>query len=244
MYFVDAALLELPWYTELDAIWHSNPSMAAKTHSSRPGIDHAGALYSLVGPHAGAGPPMQLDTSASPPSTLNRLLKYIPRTISILPALHPRITASTTIPQQCLMLGVHTVIPPSIQHCNILLLLPHYPLLPLCPLLALCPPLPPYPPLPPTISPPKSISLAFQHQTTTWTWTWTFKAPVAHWMPPSKVTRRPITLPKPLGRSDNFRRRLPLPTFPLFPLFPTLLNLSTCHQHPHRLSTTAARRLA
>ncbi|KAG2112058.1 uncharacterized protein F5147DRAFT_771620 [Suillus discolor] len=33
---LDAALLELPWYTELDAIWHSNPSMAAKVHSSRP----------------------------------------------------------------------------------------------------------------------------------------------------------------------------------------------------------------
>ncbi|KAG2068816.1 hypothetical protein BDR04DRAFT_1157484 [Suillus decipiens] len=41
---LDAALLELPWYTELDAIWHSNPSMAARTHSSKPGIDHASAL--------------------------------------------------------------------------------------------------------------------------------------------------------------------------------------------------------
>ncbi|KAG2339089.1 hypothetical protein BDR05DRAFT_1003631 [Suillus weaverae] len=63
---LDAALLELPWYMELDAIWHSNPSMAAKTHSSRPDVNHAGTLYSLVRPHAGAGPPMQLDTSPSP----------------------------------------------------------------------------------------------------------------------------------------------------------------------------------
>jgi len=43
---------------ELDAIWHSNPSMAAKVHSSRPGVDHAGNFYSLVQPHGGAGPSM------------------------------------------------------------------------------------------------------------------------------------------------------------------------------------------
>ncbi|KAG1835344.1 hypothetical protein DFJ58DRAFT_735625 [Suillus subalutaceus] len=54
---LDAALLELPWYTDLDSIWHSNPSMAAVTHSSRLGVDHAGALYSLVQPRGGAGPP-------------------------------------------------------------------------------------------------------------------------------------------------------------------------------------------
>ncbi|KAG1747750.1 uncharacterized protein EDB91DRAFT_1245240 [Suillus paluster] len=29
-------LVELLWYTELNAIWHANPSMAAKTHSSKP----------------------------------------------------------------------------------------------------------------------------------------------------------------------------------------------------------------
>ncbi|KAG1769631.1 hypothetical protein EDD22DRAFT_948881 [Suillus occidentalis] len=52
---LDSVLVELPWYTELDAIWHANPSMAAKTHSSKPGIDHAAALYSLVQSH-GAGP--------------------------------------------------------------------------------------------------------------------------------------------------------------------------------------------
>ncbi|KAG1801250.1 uncharacterized protein BJ212DRAFT_1305067 [Suillus subaureus] len=55
---LDAALQELPWYMELDAIWHSNPSMAAKVHSSRPGTDHAGAFYSLVQLHGGAGPSM------------------------------------------------------------------------------------------------------------------------------------------------------------------------------------------
>ncbi|KAG1837081.1 hypothetical protein F4604DRAFT_1942574 [Suillus subluteus] len=54
---LDAVLLELPWYTDLDSIWHSNPSMAAVTHSSKPGVDHAGALYSLVQPCGGAGPP-------------------------------------------------------------------------------------------------------------------------------------------------------------------------------------------
>lgn len=54
---VEAALLELPWYTELDLIWHSNPAMAAVTHSSKPGVDHASALYALVQQRGGAGPP-------------------------------------------------------------------------------------------------------------------------------------------------------------------------------------------
>ncbi|KAG1810325.1 uncharacterized protein HD556DRAFT_1436066 [Suillus plorans] len=52
---LDAALLELPWYKDLDTIWHSNPSMAATTHLSKPGVDHAGALYSLVQSNSGAG---------------------------------------------------------------------------------------------------------------------------------------------------------------------------------------------
>ncbi|KAG2092153.1 uncharacterized protein F5147DRAFT_657768 [Suillus discolor] len=40
---LDSVLLEFPWYTDLDGIWHSNPSLAAKTYSSKPGVDHAGA---------------------------------------------------------------------------------------------------------------------------------------------------------------------------------------------------------
>ncbi|KIK33479.1 hypothetical protein CY34DRAFT_64531, partial [Suillus luteus UH-Slu-Lm8-n1] len=39
---------EFPWYKELDAIWHSNPSFAAKTTSSKPGVDHTGDMYGLV----------------------------------------------------------------------------------------------------------------------------------------------------------------------------------------------------
>ncbi|KAG2361774.1 hypothetical protein BDR07DRAFT_1485470 [Suillus spraguei] len=53
---LDTALSELPWYIELDAIWHSNPSMATRTYSSKPGIDHTSALYALFQPHGGAGP--------------------------------------------------------------------------------------------------------------------------------------------------------------------------------------------
>ncbi|KAG2366751.1 hypothetical protein BDR07DRAFT_1479753 [Suillus spraguei] len=68
---LDAALLELPWYMELDAIWHSNPSMAAKVHSSRPGINHAGAFYSLVRPHGGAGPLMYYGPSQHSSHTPN-----------------------------------------------------------------------------------------------------------------------------------------------------------------------------
>ncbi|KAG1804662.1 uncharacterized protein BJ212DRAFT_1304213 [Suillus subaureus] len=51
----NSVLMELLWYMELDAIWHANPSIAAKTHSSKPSVDHAATLYSLVKPH-GAGP--------------------------------------------------------------------------------------------------------------------------------------------------------------------------------------------
>ncbi|KAG1788078.1 hypothetical protein EV424DRAFT_1356273 [Suillus variegatus] len=61
---LDTVLIELPWYTELDQIWHSNLSIAAKTHSSKLGADHAGTLYSLVQPHGRAGPAMHFDTSA------------------------------------------------------------------------------------------------------------------------------------------------------------------------------------
>ncbi|KAG2064024.1 hypothetical protein BDR04DRAFT_1146096 [Suillus decipiens] len=68
---LDAALLELPWYTELDAIWHSNPSMAAKVHSSRPGVDHAGTFYSLVQPHGGVGPSMYCGQRPSPTSDIS-----------------------------------------------------------------------------------------------------------------------------------------------------------------------------
>ncbi|KAG2335630.1 hypothetical protein BDR05DRAFT_1006612, partial [Suillus weaverae] len=32
---------DFPWFSDLDAIWHNNPSMAAKTYSSQPGVDHA-----------------------------------------------------------------------------------------------------------------------------------------------------------------------------------------------------------
>ncbi|KAG2064936.1 hypothetical protein BDR04DRAFT_1177093, partial [Suillus decipiens] len=62
-----AVLVELPWYMELNAIWHSNPSMVAKTCSSKPGIDHAGAFYLLVQPH-GAGPSAGAHNT-SPPTT-------------------------------------------------------------------------------------------------------------------------------------------------------------------------------
>ncbi|KAG1898423.1 uncharacterized protein F5891DRAFT_1190809 [Suillus fuscotomentosus] len=51
---LDAALLELLWYKDLDTIWHSNPSMARTTHSLKLGVDHAGALYSLVQSNSGA----------------------------------------------------------------------------------------------------------------------------------------------------------------------------------------------
>ncbi|KAG2355132.1 hypothetical protein BDR07DRAFT_1493597 [Suillus spraguei] len=73
---LDAALLDLPWYTELDAIWHSNPSMAAKTYSSK---------LALVTPH-----------TLAPPPPINGPLP-LPH-IHLLPALFPRNTASNISP--------------------------------------------------------------------------------------------------------------------------------------------------
>ncbi|KAG2365353.1 hypothetical protein BDR07DRAFT_1374416 [Suillus spraguei] len=35
---------EWKWYADLDEIWHSNPAFAVTSHSSRPGVDHAGQI--------------------------------------------------------------------------------------------------------------------------------------------------------------------------------------------------------
>ncbi|KAG2051964.1 hypothetical protein BDR06DRAFT_1022317 [Suillus hirtellus] len=63
---------KFPWYKELDAIWHSNPSFAAKTTSSKPGVDHAGDMYMLVCPRGRAGPSAHAHTRGAtrvqPPS--------------------------------------------------------------------------------------------------------------------------------------------------------------------------------
>ncbi|KAG0693912.1 hypothetical protein DFH29DRAFT_1006822 [Suillus ampliporus] len=53
---LEVVCADLPWYQDLNAIWHGNPAMVAKTHSSKPGVDHAAAFYSLVQPHGRAGP--------------------------------------------------------------------------------------------------------------------------------------------------------------------------------------------
>ncbi|KAG2046466.1 hypothetical protein BDR06DRAFT_977473 [Suillus hirtellus] len=63
---LDSVLSEFLWYMDLDGIWHSNPSLAARTYSSKPGIDHAGSFYSLVQLHGGAGPSTSFGASPSP----------------------------------------------------------------------------------------------------------------------------------------------------------------------------------
>ncbi|KAG2058092.1 hypothetical protein BDR06DRAFT_1033856 [Suillus hirtellus] len=63
---LDSVLSEFLWYMDLDGIWHSNLLLAARTYSSKPGIDHAGSFYSLVQPHGGAGPSTSFGTSPSP----------------------------------------------------------------------------------------------------------------------------------------------------------------------------------
>ncbi|KAG1884366.1 hypothetical protein F4604DRAFT_1919541 [Suillus subluteus] len=58
------------WYSDLDSIWHNNPSMVAKTYLSQPGVDHAAALYSLVQPHGRAGPSIQFGATAGAGSSI------------------------------------------------------------------------------------------------------------------------------------------------------------------------------
>ncbi|KAG2112049.1 uncharacterized protein F5147DRAFT_651151 [Suillus discolor] len=65
---LERVLADLPWYSDLDSIWHSNPSIAAKTHSFKPGVDHAGTLYSLVQSRGGACPSMHFGATAPPPN--------------------------------------------------------------------------------------------------------------------------------------------------------------------------------
>ncbi|KAG0704744.1 hypothetical protein DFH29DRAFT_1036978 [Suillus ampliporus] len=62
----------LPWYEQLDAIWHSNPVFATTTHSSKPGVDHAADLYALVHLVYGrAGPPAHFGGATGAQSQLS-----------------------------------------------------------------------------------------------------------------------------------------------------------------------------
>ncbi|KAG2046829.1 hypothetical protein BDR06DRAFT_1014380 [Suillus hirtellus] len=63
---LDSVLSEFLWYMDLNGIWHSNLSLATRTYSSKPGIDHAGSFYSLVQLHGGAGPSTSFGASPSP----------------------------------------------------------------------------------------------------------------------------------------------------------------------------------
>ncbi|KAG2740677.1 hypothetical protein P692DRAFT_20881278 [Suillus brevipes Sb2] len=87
-------LADLPWYLDLNSIWHSNPFMAAKTHSSKPGVDHADALYSHVQSHGRAA-------HIPPPAHILPLMHILPP-IHILPPMHILLA---------LMLRVRTVDP-------------------------------------------------------------------------------------------------------------------------------------
>ncbi|KAG2047139.1 hypothetical protein BDR06DRAFT_1014126 [Suillus hirtellus] len=86
--------MDFPWFSDLDSIWHNNPSMAAKAYLSQPGVDHASALYVLIQLHGRAGPSMlaaqsshaYLPPSAYPPltSSINEQLNTsVPLTSSI-----------------------------------------------------------------------------------------------------------------------------------------------------------------
>ncbi|KAG2362824.1 hypothetical protein BDR07DRAFT_1484295 [Suillus spraguei] len=58
---------EWKWYADLDEIWHSNPAFAVMSHLFRPGVDHAGQMYSLTQPsHIYSCPPHPLDTPTAP----------------------------------------------------------------------------------------------------------------------------------------------------------------------------------
>ncbi|KAG2065199.1 hypothetical protein BDR04DRAFT_1161674 [Suillus decipiens] len=92
---LDAVLVELPWYMELNAIWHSNLSMVAKTCLSKPGIDHAGAFYSLVQP-CGAGP--SAGAHNTPPPTTQP--PGVPSAVHLYgdPPINPQLCAPAPLP--------------------------------------------------------------------------------------------------------------------------------------------------
>ncbi|KAG0693454.1 hypothetical protein DFH29DRAFT_1007274 [Suillus ampliporus] len=62
---LDLADCDLPWFKDLDPIWCTNPAFAARTHSSKPDVDHAGELYVLVHSSGGAGPSMKSRNAAN-----------------------------------------------------------------------------------------------------------------------------------------------------------------------------------
>ncbi|KAG2055852.1 hypothetical protein BDR06DRAFT_1044731 [Suillus hirtellus] len=65
---------KFPWYKELDTIWHSNSSFAAKTTSSKPGADHYICVAGLAPPHIpgvlpGLSPPSHVPPPHNRPFT-------------------------------------------------------------------------------------------------------------------------------------------------------------------------------
>ncbi|KAG1876230.1 hypothetical protein F4604DRAFT_1924519 [Suillus subluteus] len=66
---------DFPWYDQLYSIWGSHPSFSAKTSSSKPGVDHAGDLFSLTRPSGGSVCP-PASSSADPDSPMQ--LGYMP----------------------------------------------------------------------------------------------------------------------------------------------------------------------
>ncbi|KAG2065097.1 hypothetical protein BDR04DRAFT_1161867 [Suillus decipiens] len=92
-------------------IRYSNPLMATKTHSSKPGVDHAGAFFSLVQLHGGAGSPTSFGTSPSPSTTSTNAHDIPPSTIG------PPFTGTYDIPPPTIGLpsaGAYSMPPPTI----------------------------------------------------------------------------------------------------------------------------------
>ncbi|KAG1897146.1 uncharacterized protein F5891DRAFT_1192325 [Suillus fuscotomentosus] len=60
--------VDFPWFSDLDSIWHNNPSMVAKTYLSQPGLAGAGpSIPAAQSSHAYMPP--NLPPSAYPPLT-------------------------------------------------------------------------------------------------------------------------------------------------------------------------------
>ncbi|KAG2336471.1 hypothetical protein BDR05DRAFT_1005826, partial [Suillus weaverae] len=112
---------DFPWFSDLDAIWHNNPSMVAKTYSSQPGVDHAGVLYLLVQPHGRAGPSTHFGATAGAGPSIPAAQSshaYPPTNTYLPPSTYPPLTSFVNEP---LNANVPKRLPPLTSSVNELL---------------------------------------------------------------------------------------------------------------------------
>ncbi|KAG1834678.1 hypothetical protein EV424DRAFT_1341030 [Suillus variegatus] len=121
---LDEVNAELPWYTDLNSMWHSILSFVIKLHSSRLGVDHAGNLYALIQPHGDhgrAGPSMNFEgatqAGAQPSHSASspQLQPHLPSHSASFPQLQPHLLSHSASSAQ---LQPHSTFSPQPQPSN------------------------------------------------------------------------------------------------------------------------------